>query len=330
MESALADWLETLDKYYLNDFVKSGGSAFKLLLARDNGGVSTVLDEVRSLAESRNCIYVQVSAADTRIDKIDQFFFAIARQIDWDSLITRDAADFLRGRDYQIPEGATVGDTSAIAAANDVDEEDLLKEIRRATKQEIVQDRRMCKEFRTAIAQLRGARFFPRSVTPSDTETLSDWMRGEKVSAAALRDLRIYSKIGRHNAREMLIALAYWLATSLGMGLVVGLDLSALLLTRPSATDEPSPMLHYSRSALLDAYEVIRQFIDETDDITHCLICAVAPPEIETDEKRSVFKYYALQSRLLSEVHDLDRQDLLAAMVRLGNAEAERTVCNEQ
>ncbi|MDO8587077.1 MAG: DUF2791 family P-loop domain-containing protein [Armatimonadota bacterium] len=324
MESALGDWLEAVDKYYLSDFVNSGGSAFKLLLARDISGVSTVLEKVRSLAEGRGYIYVQVSAADTRIDRIDQLFFAVARQIDWDSLVARDAADFLRRRDYEIPEGVATSDTAAIAQANDCDEEDLLKEIRRATRQEIVQDRRMCKEFRTAVAQLRGAQFFPRSVTPSDTETLSGWMRGAKVSAAALRDLRIYSKIGRHNAREMLIALAHWLATSLGMGLVIGLDLSALLLTRPSATDEISASLHYSRSALLDAYEVIRQFIDETDDITHCLICAVAPPEIETDEKRSVFKYYALQSRLLSEVHDLDRQDLLAAMVRFGDTNAEK------
>jgi len=226
MESAFGDWLETIDKYYLSDFVKSGGSAFKLLLARDASGVPAALAKVRSLAESKRYIYVQVSADDTRVDRIDQLFFAIARQIDWDSLVAKDAEDFLRGRDYVIPEGKPVSDTEAIAQANGLDQEDLLKEIRRATRHEIVQDRRMCKEFRTAIAQLRSAQFFPRSVTPSDTETLSDWMRGEKVSAASLRDLRIYSKIGRHNAREMLIALAYWLATSLGMGLVIGLDLS--------------------------------------------------------------------------------------------------------
>ena len=320
----MSDWLEAADTYYLSDFVNSGGSAFKLLLARDASGVSTVLEKVRSLAEGKGYIYVQVSAADTRIDKIDQIFFAVAGQIDWDSLVARDAADFLRGQGYTIPDGVAASHTAAIARANDVEEEDLHREIRRVTRQEIIQDRRMCKEFRTAIAQLRLSQFFPRSLTPTDAEVLGGWMRGEKISVAALRDLSIYSKIGRHNAREMLIALAYWLATSLGMGLVMGLDLSALLLTRPSAPDEIPASLHYSRSALLDAYEVIRQFIDETDDIAHCLICAVAPPEIETDEKRSVFKYYALQSRLLSEVHDLDRQDLLAAMVRFGDTNAEK------
>jgi len=328
MEALTADWLEVLDKYYLGDFISSGGAAFKLILAKDDNASPPVLQEVRSLAEKRGYIYVQVSAAETRIDRIDQVFFAIAKQIDWDALISRDAINFLRSLDYEIPDNATPGDTALIAETNGAEQDDLLRDVRRATRQSIINDRRMCKEFRTAIAQLRSAQFFPKTVTPSDTETLSGWMRGEKVSAAALKDLRIYSKIGRHNAREMLIALAHWLATSLGMGLVVGLDLSALILIRPPAPGA-QPSFYYSRSALLDAYEVIRQFIDETDDITHCLICAVAPPEIETDEKRSIFKYYALQSRLLSEVRDLDRQDLLASTVRLGDNRVEGASGNE-
>jgi len=336
MESAIVDWMDVIDKYYLSDFIESGGSAFKLLLTRGDQGISAVLDEIKALAESRGYVYVQVSAAETRVDRIDQFFFAVARQIDWNTLIAADATNFLRSRDYDIPEGIGPGDTAAIAELNGSDHEDLLKEIRRATKQEITQDRRMCKEFRTAVSQLRSALFFPRNVTPSDAETVSGWLRGEKVSAAALRDLRIYSKIGRHNAREMLIALAYWIAKSAGKGLIVGLDLRALLQTGKADShvgaessagvgfEIPPRELRYSCAALLDAYEVLRQFIDETDEITHCLICAVAPSGIETDEKKSIFKYYALQSRLLSEVHDVDRQDLLGATVHLVAVGVER------
>jgi hypothetical protein len=323
MQTTASEWLGSLDKYYLSDFINSGGAAFKLLLAGEERSAA-ILDRLQSLAESKGYLYVRVSAAETRIDKIDQIFFAVARSIDWERLVDRDALQFLREHDYEVPEGVSPSDTAAIAEANGSDLEDLLKDIRRATRQEIVQDRRMCKEFRTAVARLRGARFFPRSVTPTDTETISGWMRGERVSTASLKDLGIYSKIGRHNAREMLIALSHWLAKSLSMGLVIGIDLRALLAPRSSDASGQPLALHYSRSALLDAYEVIRQFIDQTDDVTHCLICAVAPEEIETDEKRSIFKYYALQSRLLSEVHDVDRQDLLASMVRIGDARDER------
>lgn len=333
MAAAIVEWLDVVDRYYLSNFIKSGGSAFKLQLAPHGGSVTGVLDEVKSLARKNGFIYVQVSADETRIDKVDQLFFAIAKQIDWEALVAKDAANFLRSRDYEVPEGVQPSDITAIAEANDTEQEDLLRDIRRATRQEILQDRRMCKEFRTAVAELRRAQFFPRSVTPTDAETLSGWLQGEKVSAASLRDLRIYSKISRHNAREMIIALSHWLAKSLGMGLVIGLDLSALLLTRPQAASDGTRIeqttLHYSRSALLDAYEVIRQFIDETDDITHCFICAAAPPEIETDEKRSIFRYYALQSRLLSEVRDPNRQNLLGAMVRLDEVSAEGVAVGE-
>lgn len=319
MISSSTNWTEAIDRFYLNDFIKSGGSAFKLLLTESAEQTGNVLGSLRSLAEKNGCLYMSVSAAETRIDRIDQVFFAIARQVDWESLITRDAINFLRERDYILPEGTELSDTETIAAANGLQQDELLRELRRATTQEIVKDRNMCKEFRTALAQLRKARFFPRAVTPSDTETISSWLQGDKVSASALRELRIYSKIGRHNARDMLRALSHWLGTSLGSGLVVGIDLSALLLVKPRGMADDLMTLRYSRAALLDAYEVLRQFIDETDEITHSLVCAVAPAEIETDEKRSVFTYYALQSRLFNEVHDTTRQNLLATMLRTEN-----------
>ncbi|MEK7678749.1 MAG: hypothetical protein AAB356_01025, partial [Deltaproteobacteria bacterium] len=62
MESAIADWLGVVDKYYLSDFIDSGGSAFKLLLTRGEQGVPSALDEIRSLAERRGYIYAGVSA----------------------------------------------------------------------------------------------------------------------------------------------------------------------------------------------------------------------------------------------------------------------------
>ena len=190
IQTTSSEWLAAVDKYYLSDYISSGGAAFKLLLTPQGCSKSLPVD-LRSSAENRGYIYVEVSAAETRIDKIDQVFFAIARQIDWESLVDRDALAFLRDHDYEVPEGANPSDIATIAEANGSDLEDLLKDIRRATRQEIVQDRKMCKEFRTAVARLRGARFFPRSVTPTDTETISGWLRGEKVSAAALKDLGI-------------------------------------------------------------------------------------------------------------------------------------------
>lgn len=317
----MQEWLDVIDKYYLHDFIKDGGSAFKMLLTQNEDDASSALCGLRALAEQCRYKYVQVSAARIRVDRIDQIFFEVANQVDWDALMAQDAANFLRSHNYAVPEGVPLSDTTAIAAANGVTQEDLHGELARDTTKEIVGDRRMCKDFRTALAHLRNAQLFPRRVSPSDADTLKCWLRGEKISMVALRYLRIYSKIGRHNAREMLSALALWLATSLGQGLVIGLDLSALLDVSPKGASDKAPSLRYSRNALLDAYEALRQFIDETDEITHCLICASVPSGIITDEKRSIVnQYYALHNRLVNEAHDRDRENPLAAMVHLYDA----------
>lgn len=181
MASLVNDWLEVIDSYYLQDFIVSGGSAFKLALLEDVGLANDALGELRRKSEERNCLYVQISAAETRIDRIDQMFFAISRQIDWNALMLLDGVRFLKERGYDVPPNTELSEAEAIAEANGLLPEDLLKELRLATKQEIVEDREMCKEFRTVLSQLRKAQFFPRNVSPSDAETISSWLSGERV-----------------------------------------------------------------------------------------------------------------------------------------------------
>jgi hypothetical protein len=316
MISWLQEWLGVIDRFYLNDFIASRGSAFKLLLTPDASETARALADLRGLAEQRGYAFVRVSASETRVDRVDQIFFEIARQINWDTLMAEDADRFLRAQGYSLPDGADLTETEAIAAASGVESEQLRRDLESATTREIIHDRAMCKEFRTALAQLRRAQFFPRRVTPSDAEVLTGWLRGEKVSVRALKDLRIYSKIGRHNARDMLSALAHWLGKSNGKGLLIALDVSGVLAIRPKGWPPDPESQYYSRGAFLDTCEVLRQFIDEMDEIEHCLICAFAPAEFETGEKRSLVTYYALHNRLVNEVHDEERANLLAAMVR--------------
>ena len=87
MESCIESWLGVLDKYYLSDFISSGGAAFKLLLTRTDEETAASLGGIRKLAANLSYLYAEVSAAETRVDKIDQIFFAIARQMDWDALM---------------------------------------------------------------------------------------------------------------------------------------------------------------------------------------------------------------------------------------------------
>lgn len=315
MGSPVGRWLEVLDRFYLREFVASGGSAFKLLLTQDEDQTEEALRGLRDLADKHGYFYAQISAAKTRIDLIHEIFFEVARQVDWLELAERDAVDLIKALGYVVPNNVPLTDLRTIARTNGVEESDISLAIRRVTSRDIAEDRAMCKDFRVAMMHLRASRFFETNVTPTEADTLVGWLRGEKVGLAALRQLRIYSRIGRHNARDMLNSLTHWLAKSGSKGVLIGMDLAALLYDRRPM--EPEGALHYRRVRFLDACEVLRQFIDDTDELTHCLICCIGPSALETHEKQSFFKYAALAHRLIDEVRDLNRPNPLAAMVRV-------------
>lgn len=72
------------------------------------------------------------------------------------------------------------------------------------------------------------------------------------------------------------------------------------------------------RGIALDAYEVLRQLIDATDELEGVLLVVLVPPELVTDELRGLPAYSALQLRVADEVRDRRRPNPYAAMVRLG------------
>ena len=76
-------------------------------------------------------------------------------------------------------------------------------------------------------------------------------------------------------------------------------------------------LVRYTRSTVLDTYEVLRQFIDDTDEMSHLIVMAVAGPGLLDDPKRSVDNYTALKLRIVDEVRDRNRANPLNAMVRI-------------
>lgn len=100
----------------------------------------------------------------------------------------------------------------------------------------------------------------------------------------------------------------------------MSLDISRLLYTKPKGMDDPSEGLFYSIPAVRDGYEVLRQFIDGTDELQHCFIC-VAVPEgfvLSKDESpRGMGAYDALRLRVSDDVSDRRCANPLYSLVRL-------------
>jgi hypothetical protein len=95
------------------------------------------------------------------------------------------------------------------------------------------------------------------------------------------------------------------------------LDITRYLISTRSKN--PDDGFFYSVPALLDAYEVLRQFIDGTDEMEGMLFIVLASKDFLNDDRRGLSRYDALKLRIWDEVRDKRRQNPLASLVRLTN-----------
>ena len=97
------------------------------------------------------------------------------------------------------------------------------------------------------------------------------------------------------------------------------LDISRFLVDRRVGESDGS--VYYSTAAVVDGYEVLRQFIDSTDELQNCLIVVFAPPEFLNNEQRGVRKYDALYLRIWDEVRDRNKINPLSCLIRFTGQE---------
>jgi hypothetical protein len=76
--------------------------------------------------------------------------------------------------------------------------------------------------------------------------------------------------------------------------------------------------IYYTTAMLYDAFEVLREFIDSTDRLTHCLI-VVLPDASFLDEAsgRGIALYQALKLRITDDVRAREVVNPMAALVRV-------------
>jgi len=171
----------------------------------------------------------------------------------------------------------------------------------------------MSKEFRTAMALMCSSVTNPQNVAPSNADVLTQWLRGEKANATVLKLLQIYQRVTRSTARQHLNSLAIWLQMAGYGGMVLQLDTSHVMKDIPPGTVP----IRYTRSGTLDFYEVLLQFIDDTDESKYLFMVVACTPEMLDHPKKSVDNYTALKMRAANEVRDRNRYNPLNTLERL-------------
>ena len=311
----IREYADFVRSEYLADFVIGGGSAVKFVVADDASQAAQLRFALRDAALAEGYAVASVDAASVRVHMIDKVFHEVARQIDWDACAHVFAARAFRDLGFIIPENPSDLTLERVAALNEFDQNELRIAFQRRLQQEILQDFEMTHEFRRAMLRLCQAQVDRSDPLQSDREAVLAWLRGELRLITALRQASIFQKVARHNARDMLLSLTRWLVKTGRSGLVLDLDISRCAVAkRPAEADGVS----YTKAACLDVYELLRQLIDATDELTSCFVFVTTGPETLVDSNRGIeHNYPALKMRIWNEVRDKRRENPLAALVRI-------------
>jgi hypothetical protein len=316
---AMQDWLAVLRKEYLQGFIKNGGAGVKFVVPWEHSERQTLLENLSAVSQEEDYAFAAVDAATTKVHMVDKLFNQVARQIAWNDLAYAFLCSTLLESDYLVPAEREGFNLSQIAYLNGLDVGEMRAVINNRLRERLSRDYAMTHEFRQVMLKLCQAQLDPQDVGVGVSQAVKEWLRGELKLISPLKSAAIFQKIGRHNARDMLSSLCHWLNVTGKSDLVLTLDISRFLADkRPVESDQS---LYYSTASVVDGYEVLRQFIDSTDELRYCLIVVFAPPEFLNDEQRGVRKYDALYLRIWDEVRDRRRVNPLASLVRFSGQE---------
>ncbi len=317
--TAPADWLNVIRREYLETFVRDGGSAVKIAVPRDAQARDAAADGLVRSGQELGFLVVQVSAADTRVHMMDRLFFEIADQIPWRTLSEQVVVRIASEKMFAVPQDGDGSLLDRLAEANSLGANFLLSELLPAIEDGVAKNRRLSRDFRVAVthlclSELRGGADGERRI-----QAIIEWLDGSNNRVSAVRPYHIFSRITRANARYLFESMLHWLRFAGYSGLLLVLDTARLTVARNPRDGKQ----YYTKAALLDAYEVLRQFIDATDRLHGCLIVVVPDAEFLADDQsprsRGIGAYEALKLRVIDEVRDRRLANPMASLVRLSS-----------
>lgn len=312
------EYVDFLSREYLRGYVDTGGCAIKFVVA-DDSVANDFRERVVHAGRQASYVVACVDAAVTRVNLMEQIFFEVARQVDWDDL----AARALRNAVAEVGFPAPTVDTPTVdelASHYQTDARELKRDVDRELQQHIFRDYDMVPEFRIGMLRLCQAAFRTGQVSDAEHIALLEWLHGDLQKMSALKSALIYRRVARHNARQMLYSLPHWLATNGFAGLLLVIDIRRLSVARRPPVDERAGQ-YYTRPGLLDTYEVLRELVDSTDELARCCVVVIASPELLTDEARGLDAYQALKLRIFDEIRDRRRDNPFSSLVRIGREE---------
>lgn len=302
-------WLEVIGKEYLDDFIPRGGGAVRFAVA-EAGILDYVASRLREHVETTGLKFIRIDLAATRLHMLHNFIFAITQVLPWERLLRTRLQTLVTRAGYTWPETEDAPLLPALAELNGVAAHLLRRDLTQALSRDIWQDNQLTLDFRYAMIALLDARLIGDDATAA---AVMAWLQGTLRSIGQLKSAQVGRRIGRQNARGVLMSLCHWVRQCGDAGIVLVVDIRQLHRERRVITEG----LVYSPAAVMDCYEVLRQVIDDAEHFPGLFLVALADDAFLSDDpRRSLSQYTALQMRVWDDVRPQGGDNPLAPLVR--------------
>ena len=218
-------WLELMGREYLGDFIPQGGGAVRFVVAE-----ADVLDRVahglRGRAAACRLECVQLDGATARLHMLQNVVFAVAAVLPWQRLLQARLEHLVADAGHRWPEPGRRVLLPALAEANGVAAHLLRRDLTQALSGAIWRAARLALDFRHAAIVLLEALLTGEDAALA--EAVMGWLHGTLRGIGPLRQAQIARRIGRQNARAMLMSLCHWVRECGEAGVLLLLDIRRL------------------------------------------------------------------------------------------------------
>jgi hypothetical protein len=286
------------DKYLAN-YISQGGSKVKFVTGRNGSGKTHFLQLFSIEAEKMNYIPVLLSAKEVWLHDFKEIYTAVLKKIDLINCLRLISFEVVKQLGYDpllIPDGMTFVDyLSSIGQLGPVTK----REIRQQLEHMFLSNPLLDNNFAFTCSLLVGGLLGHPVLEDPNKHLLLLWLEGDREAhLSSLRRLGLSpSKINRYNARHMLRSLVEICRMAGYNGVVISIDDMEILVSKDNVENN-----HYTRMKREDAYESIRELIDEIDTLKNTMFVFSFDRKLIDDDINGLKSYQALWMRIQNEV----------------------------
>lgn len=294
--SSLTDFLK---KQYLEGYIPFGGSKIKFVTGRPGSGKTFLADRIKEDACGLGYLTVSFSARDVWLHDFRELYLEVLKQCDIDHVLKGCADRIILELGYdpvKLSDAKNLMDyLSEIGEADPL----IRGEIRSSLREKFIRNPRLDHNFGYACSLITGGILGHPVLEDSNRELLLAFLQGDKtVKLAQLRALGLSpSRVTRYNARNLLRSLSELIHLAGYAGLLIVIDDMEILLNRSAADAR-----RYTKLRREDAYESIRQLIDDIDNMRYIIFILCFDRELIDNDNYGVKSYQALWMRIQNEV----------------------------